>query len=52
MNCGAPARSSHFGWKGKTQLEIGQMGGHKHYRISGRDPRLTEFMDVVNSKIS
>jgi hypothetical protein len=41
-----------FGWKGKTQLEIGQMGGNKIYPIRGQDPLLMEFMHTVNSRLS
>ncbi len=42
----------YVGWRGKTQLDIGQMAGHKLYTISGRDPKLIEFMDAVNGKLS
>jgi hypothetical protein len=42
----------YFGWKGKTQLDIGQMGGHKHYGVRGRDPKLNEFMEAVNARLS
>lgn len=39
-------------WKGKTKLHISQMGGQKYYAVRGRDPKLTEFMDSVNTKLS
>jgi hypothetical protein len=42
----------YFGWKGKTQLEIGQMGGHKMYPIRGQDPLLMESTHTVNSRLS
>jgi hypothetical protein len=42
----------YLGWKGKTALLINQMGGEKYYKVRGKDPKLIEFMDAVNSKLS
>lgn len=42
----------YLGWKGKTRLLISQMGGAKHYVVRGRSPKLTEFLDAVNGKLS
>lgn len=42
----------YLGWKGKTQLLINQMGGEKYYKIRGKDQKLIEFMDAVNSRLS
>ena len=41
-----------WGWRGKTRLLISQMGGQKYYDVSGKDPKLTDFMDAVNSKLT
>ncbi len=43
---------AYLGWKGKTQLLINQMGGEKHYAVRGKDQKLIDFMDAVNSKLS
>ena len=42
----------YLGWKGKTQLLINQMGGMKYYKVMGKDQKLIDFMDMVNSKLS
>lgn len=42
----------YLGWKGKTLLLISQMGGEKYYAVRGKDSKLTEFMDAVNSKLA
>jgi hypothetical protein len=42
----------YLGWKGKTRMLINQMGGEKCYAVRGKDPKLIEFMDGVNSKLS
>ena len=42
----------YLGWKGKTRLLISQIGGQKYYVVRGEDPKLTEFMDAVNSKLA
>lgn len=42
----------YLGWKGKTRLLIGQMGGEKSYAVRGKSQKLMEFMDSVNSKLS
>ena len=41
----------YLGWRGRTRLHISQMGGHKEYRIRGKDPKLIDFMDAVNAKL-
>jgi len=43
---------AYLGAKGKTQLLISQIGGEKYYRVKGKDKKLIEFMDAVNSKLS
>lgn len=43
---------TYFGWIGKTQLLIKQMGGEKFYKVRGKDTKLTDFMDLVNSRLS
>ncbi len=42
----------YLGWRGKTRLLISQMGGQKYYAVRGKDSKLTEFMDAVNSKLA
>jgi hypothetical protein len=42
----------YLGWKGKTRMLINQMGGEKYYAVRGKDQKLIEFMDAVNSKLS
>lgn len=42
----------YLGWKGKTLLLISQMGGGKYYAVGGKDSKLTEFMDALNSTLA
>lgn len=42
----------YFGWRGKTQLFISQMGGNKYYKVVGRDQGLQSFIDAVNSRLA
>jgi hypothetical protein len=43
---------AYFGIKGKTYLLIQQMAGDKEYVVRGKDQKLIEFIDAVNSKLS
>lgn len=42
----------YLGYRGKTRLFISQMGGGKYYAVGGKDQKLNDFMDAVNSKLS
>lgn len=43
----------YFWWKGRTRLQIGQMGGNEYYTVSGMDDKnLTNLIDLVNNKLS
>jgi hypothetical protein len=42
----------YLGWIGKTVLEIGQMGGHKLYKVRGQSQSLRDFIEAVNSKLA
>jgi hypothetical protein len=41
-----------WGWLGKTQLLISQMGGEKFYSLRGKAPRLMDFIESVNATMS
>lgn len=42
----------YYGFQGRTNLFISQMGGHKHYSVRGRDAALGTFIEALNSKLS
>lgn len=42
----------YHGYKGRTSLLISQMGGNEYYAVGGKDQKLNDFMDAVNTKLS
>jgi sulfite exporter TauE/SafE len=53
LGVAAGAGLIYLGWLGRTNLLIGQMGGNKHYSVTGQAKQgMKDFIEVVNGKLA